>query len=199
MKQGPKSILRKVAISGLCFLASFGVVGRAEASVVPSDFFATDTQKILKLADYDTVQPTPNWDDLYGIIKWDNATKDNLPLGYRVWALDADKKPSGIFNMASTPGIGKYGFMHVYEDDNTTPSIDEGAKMGDILSLLVQDTFTNNMYEARFVNAPIDFHGDKGIYNQEILVNPTPIPEPTTGLLMIILSTLLLDKRKKCI
>lgn len=194
MLEKTKSFFRKAAFGGLVSIVSLGVVDRAKADAVPTDFFATNTEKILKLADYTAVQTTPNWDDFYGTIKWDNATKDNLPTGYRVWALDDDKKPCGVFNVSTA---GSYGFLHAYEDDNTTPAIDEGALTGDIMSVLVQEIATNKMYDAKFVNEPISFHADKGRYSQGILVNPTPIPEPTTlGFILGGLGLMALRKRK---
>ncbi len=195
MLEKTKSFFRKVAFGGLVSIVSFGIADRAKADAVPADFFATNTEKILKLADYDAVQTTPNWDDFYGTIKWDNLTKDNLPTGYRTWALDANKKPCGVFNISTA---GSYGFLHAYEDDSTTPSIDEGALAGDVMSVLVQEIATKKMYEARFVNEPVSFHADKGRYNQNILVNPTPIPEPATlGLVLGGLGLMALKKRRR--
>jgi len=177
LKEKLKCFGRKVAIGGLVSIASLGLADRARADVVPGDFFATDTAKILKLADYESVATTSNWDDFYNTIKWDDVSKTNVSVGYRVWVLDDDKKPCGVFDIKTN---GSYGFLHVYEDDALTPSVDGGALSGDIMSVYVENKATNEMYNARFVNEPVIFHADKGRYSQDILVNPTPIPEPAT-------------------
>ena len=190
-----KGFGRKVALGGLVAIASLGLADRVKAGVIPEDLFAIDTAKILKLADYDSVQTTSNWDDFYGTIKWDNLGKNNLPIGYRVWALDDDKKPCGIFDINTS---GLYGFLHAYEDDALTLTIDEGANAGDTMYVLVQEIATKKMYEARFVNEPASFHADKGRYSQDILVNTTPIPEPATlGLMGVGFAGLLALKKQR--
>ena len=172
---------RKAVVGGLVSILSISIsTKKANADVVPADFFATDTVKVRKLADYDSVVATSNWDDYYGKIKWDDVSKTDVPIGYRVWMLDKDKKPCGIFNIASSPGIGKYGFLHAYEDDSLTPTIDEGALAGDIMKPYLEEILTGKMYDANF-ETQVVFHADKGRYNVDILVNPISIPEPATA------------------
>ncbi len=114
-------------------------------------------------------QPTPasNWDDLYGWIKW-NITGQEVPSGYRIWILDPDDVPCGMFDIIYS---GMHGFTHVYKDDSTTPNIDEGASIGDELFVVVENLTSHKIYRAWF-DRPIIFHGDWGRYEANISVNP---------------------------
>jgi hypothetical protein len=175
-----RSFLKRTGIIGSLMFGSLGLGDRAYAEPIPADFFANNLVNKIVLADYNSVATTSNWDDYYSNkIKWDDGTKTNVPADYRVWMLDDDNKPCGIFDITTA---GRYGFLHAYEDDNTTLTIDEGANLGDIMNVLVEDT-TGNMYNAEFVDATynpliVNFQADKGRYNKDILVNTTPIRIP---------------------
>jgi len=169
---------RKAVVGGLVSILSISIsTKKANADVVPADFFATDTAKVLKMANYDSVVTTSNWDDYYGKVRWNDISKTNVPIGYRVWMLDKDMKPCGIFNISTA---GSYGFLHAYEDDALTTTIDEGALVGDIMKPYLEEILTGKVYDADFETQAV-FHADKGRYNVDILVNPISIPEPATA------------------
>ena len=134
--ENTKGLMKAAGISVVSILAGFGMADRARADVVPADFRADTDAKKIEVANYDSVTPTSNWDNYYGTIKWDNDTGEDVSADYRVWVLDEDKKPCGMFDINTS---GFYGFLHAYEDDNTTPSIDEGANIGDIMDVLVEN------------------------------------------------------------
>lgn len=180
-----ETLVKGVAFSGLTLAASFGMADRVKAETVPHDFFATTDAKKIQLANYDSVATTSNWDDYYSTkIKWNDGTKTDVPTGYRVWMLDDDKKPCGLYDISTA---GRYGFLHAYEDDALTTTIDEGANSGDVMSVLVEKKDTGDMYNAWFVDSSssynpitVNFQADKGRYSKDILVNSTSIPEPST-------------------
>lgn len=184
-----ETLVRGAAFTGVALASSLGMTYRANAEVIPADFFATTDAKKIELANYDSVVATSNWDDYYSTkIKWDDESKINIPIGYRVWVLDNDQKPSGLYDITTA---GRYGFLHAYEDDSLTALIDEGANVGDVMGVLLEEISTGKMYNAQFVDssyAPISvtFQGDKGRYSKDILVDTTPIiPEPSTLALIL--------------
>lgn len=66
------------------------------------------------------------------------------PVGTIVDAYDPDNVHCGTYtvgvdNQIVPDSIGIYGFLNVYADDFTTPSIDEGAEAGDIISFKIMD------------------------------------------------------------
>ena len=87
------------------------------------------------LADSEAVE----WVDFYGNVTINGAA---APVGTVVGAYDPDNVLCGSFIVDST---GKYGFMHVYNDDNTTAGIDEGCLPGDSVRLTINgiDATTN--------------------------------------------------------
>ncbi len=188
IKQKLETMVRGAAFTGVALATSLGMTYRANAEAVPSDFFATTDAKKIKLADYDSVPTTSNWDDYYSThIRWNDGSKTDVSTGYRVWVYDADKKPCGLFDITTS---GKYGFLHAYEDDSTTPTIDEGATKGDTMGVLVEEISTGKMYNAGFVDSSyspitVTFQADKGRYSKDILVNPTAIPEPSALVLAV--------------
>lgn len=173
-----KNLIKRTEIIASLVVGSIGLEARVDAGIIPADFFASDAQKINQLSSYDSVVATPNWDDYYGNIKWDNFQKDNVNTGYRIWTLDANKKPCGVFNIKTN---GVYGFLHSYKDDLTTSSIDEGALAGDLMNVIVQEISTNKMYNAQFTDSnynpvTVSFQGDKGRYNNTILTGSQVYP-----------------------
>ena len=143
-----ETLVRGAAFTGVALASSLGMTYRANAEPipVPSDFFATSDAKKIQLADYDSVVATSNWGNYYGNIKWNDLSKINIPVGYRPWFSDDDGKPFGLFDIASpSPGVGKYGLLHGYEDDFTTATIDEGANNGDPIYPLVEEISTGKM------------------------------------------------------
>ncbi len=196
MVRGTGTLVRGAAYTGVALASSLGMTYRANAETIPADFFATTDAKKIELADYDSVVTTSNWGNYYGNIKWDDPTKTSVTVGYRVWGLDDDKKPCSLYDIASpSPGVGKWGLSHFYEDDSTTLNTDEGANNGDVIIPLVEEISTGKMYNAWFVDASynpisITFSGDKLSHKADILVDTNPIiPEPS-GLALIITSAL---------
>ena len=71
---------------------------------------------------------------------------EQLEVGDIITAFDSDGVLCGKFEVKE---IGKYGFMHVYGDDITSPNLDEGPVEGDILTFYVNDikaTVLNQRY-----------------------------------------------------
>jgi hypothetical protein len=188
------SFFRRAGIVSSLMISSIGLSNRANAeTILPADFFANNTAKMLELANYDSVPTTSNWDNYFSTsIKWNDFAKTNLSTDYRVWTLDANKKPNGLFDITTA---GKYGLLHSYADDTTTPTIDEGAHVGDLMSVIVEKRDTGAMYNAQFVDASynptsIIFQGDTLNHKADILVDPRPIvPEPS-GLALIVSSAI---------
>ena len=69
----------------------------------------------------------PEWVDFFGNI---TINSNPAPVGTVVKAYDPDGIMCGSYVVSTT---GSYGFLHVLRDDNTTPSIDEGADPGDTI------------------------------------------------------------------
>jgi hypothetical protein len=61
---------------------------------------------------------------------------EQLEPGDIITAYDSDGILCGKFEVKES---GKYGFMHVYGDDITSPNLDEGPVEGDILTFYVND------------------------------------------------------------
>ena len=169
-----------VAVSAFFFLTS-----QLDALVVPPHVFLTTTTQIIDfgLTNYDAVPVTSNWDELQGYILLDEPGNELPDFSCRVWLLDVDQKPCGVFDV-TVPG--SYGLCRVYADDDATPTADEGAHLGDIITAYVENIATGDMHEARFVNAPVIFQGSQGQYQQDLLVNPVPVPEPTGAALLVL-------------
>ncbi len=74
------------------------------------------------------VTPTRDWQDFYGYIK-------GAKVGDIITAKDSNGVMAGKFIVNKE---GKYGFLHVYGDDSTT-TLDEGAKRGDIIKFYLND------------------------------------------------------------
>lgn len=193
MVRGAGTLVRGAAYTGVALASSLAMTSRAYAETIPADFFATTDAKKIQLADYDSVAITDNWDNYYSSntaskgIRWNDGTKTNVPAGYRVWVLDADNKPCGLYDIATA---GSYGLLHAYQDDSTTALIDEGADSGDIMKVLVEKKDTGTMYSAQFVDSSynpisITFLGDKLSHKADILVSPTAIPEASTLVLIV--------------
>ncbi len=80
-----------------------------------------------------SLQATPDWCDLYGTITL-NGTP--LPPGTEISVADPDQVLCGSCIVSRE---GQYGFLHIYGDDPATEDIDEGARNGDELTLLLDD------------------------------------------------------------
>lgn len=80
------------------------------------------------------VTPTQQWVDFYGTLLIGDIEAE---LGDEVGVFDQDGVLCGAFALSTT---GMYGFLHVYRDDNATPSVDEGARPGDVLVFKVWDS-----------------------------------------------------------
>ncbi len=76
---------------------------------------------------------TNNWMDVYGSL---TIGGEPAQVGDEVAAFDPDGVLCGIFRV-KTEGI--YGFLHIYENDTLTPTIDEGAEFGDTITFKVYD------------------------------------------------------------
>lgn len=178
-RKGISNYIGKFARAATLAVAGIGGLNSLESKVngetiVSSDFFVTDDSKAQQLAIlYNQVVQTNKSDEFYGTLKWENNT--NVATGNRVWVLDGNKKPCGIFDVAS-PGF--YGSASVYADDTSTPE-DDGASVGDNMSVLVEKISTNEMYNARFENT-VNYVGDEVSHSYNIFVNPSPIPLPST-------------------
>lgn len=70
------------------------------------------------------VQPTPASQDVFGSLPQANV-------GDVVTVRDAQNVVCGLFIVKTA---GQYGFVHVYADDVTTTTVDEGANVGDVLA-----------------------------------------------------------------
>lgn len=73
----------------------------------------------------------PEWVDFYGSV---TINGNPAPIGTVVDAYDIDNVKCGTYTVGT---IGMYGFLHVYRDDSSTPSIDEGANPGEAIRLTV--------------------------------------------------------------
>jgi hypothetical protein len=71
---------------------------------------------------------TDEWSDFWGTLTIDG---NPAPVGTILAAYDPDGVYIGDFILTEA---GQYGFLHAYGDDADTPSVDEGAGMGDALS-----------------------------------------------------------------
>jgi len=81
------------------------------------------------------VDGPPEWIDLYSYSSILNGMP--LPVGALVDAYDPDGVHCGSFIVHTE---GRYGFLAVYRDDqDLTPSVDEGADPGDPISLRIND------------------------------------------------------------
>ncbi len=81
------------------------------------------------------VIPTPEWIIVKGDITYNGQP---APLGTLVDAFDPTGVHCGRIAVGDvTDSVGIYGFMNVYRDDITTPSVDEGAEPGDSISLQI--------------------------------------------------------------
>ena len=83
----------------------------------------------------DGVIPTPYWTDYYGF-----ACLNDTPVevGDTITAYDPDGVLCGMFVVRNQ---GYYGFMHVYGDDPTTTTIDEGASPGDSIRFYINGQY----------------------------------------------------------
>jgi len=77
------------------------------------------------------VIPTDKNVDFYGTL---TVNGEPAPVGTIVEAYDPDGVLCGRFTVTKE---GKYGFLHVYADDDTTSDVDEGAKPGDTITFKV--------------------------------------------------------------
>jgi len=83
------------------------------------------------------INPTPYWMSFLGDVTYNGSNL--LPLGSRIDAYDPDGVLCGtdyVENVLDSSGV--YGSMAVYGDDVTwTPSVDEGAETGDLISFYI--------------------------------------------------------------
>jgi uncharacterized repeat protein (TIGR02543 family) len=84
---------------------------------------------------------TPNPCSFYGTIQINGIDAD---VGDEIGAFDPDGVCCGAFKIEENPGI--YGYMEVYGDDTTTPSIDEGAVSGDTITFKIWDESEQREY-----------------------------------------------------
>lgn len=82
-----------------------------------------------------TIPATNNWQDFYGNIK-------DAKIGDIVTAKDPQGVVCGSYKIDIA---GKYGFMHVYADDTST-SVDEGAKLNDIITFYLNGVKLNENF-----------------------------------------------------
>ncbi|MCK4640443.1 MAG: T9SS type A sorting domain-containing protein, partial [Candidatus Marinimicrobia bacterium] len=82
------------------------------------------------------VIPTNEWVNFFSA----NTTFDGspIPVGAVVNAYDPDGVLCGTFTVHTQ---GQYGFLLVYRDDTTTPSVDEGADPGDTITFYINDVY----------------------------------------------------------
>ena len=83
------------------------------------------------------VHPTNKWINVYGNDCLLNGNP--LPIGAIIDAYDPDGVHCGRWIVTET---GTYGFMPVYLDWTGTPELDEGAEVGDEITLIVNGTST---------------------------------------------------------
>ena len=88
----------------------------------PSDFRLPVTQDVI---------PTTSMVFFYGGITVDGQP---APRGTEVIAYDPDGVKVGKFIVRKA---GKFGFMPVYQDENFTPDVDEGANVGDTIKFFI--------------------------------------------------------------
>ncbi|MFQ6093672.1 MAG: FlgD immunoglobulin-like domain containing protein, partial [bacterium] len=88
-----------------------------------------------------TFIPTPTWVDFYGQVIVDGAP---ARVGDVVTVYDSDGIQCGGMVIHTE---GWYGLVPVYGDDETTPDVDEGAKVGDRLTFYINGQRAHNTNE----------------------------------------------------
>jgi len=182
-----RNFLRNVGFGGLALLASFGLANRAKAEVIPINFYADTPTKILELKNYDSVDEfaTSKWDKAFGKATYKDSGVD-VGDNIRLWFLDEGKQPVGVYNIGSVSPAGFYGTTNIIGDELPPLSpagLDEGASIGDKISVVAQDLNTDTFYEANFVAGPPTFQNNRGAppISRDILVSSNIIiPEPSS-------------------
>jgi len=96
-----------------------------------------EQEEELKPVYFKLISPTSKWADFYGSLTIDN---EPVQIGDEIAAFDPQGNLCGVFVVKNE---GSYGFLHVYADDDTTLSIDEGAVSGDKITFKVFDSSKN--------------------------------------------------------
>lgn len=76
------------------------------------------------------------WADFYGSL---TINKKPAAVGSEVAVFDSNGNLCGVFVVREK---GKYGFLHVYGDDSSTKTIDEGAVAGEKITFKIYDSKT---------------------------------------------------------
>ena len=131
------------------------------------------------------------WVDLYGT----NLTVQGAPaeVGDEIAVFD----PDGVLCGACVVRIaGTYGFLHVYGDDPTTPDVDEGAGVGDALTLVAWDASEGCELPCAATAItgpqPPQWTNDGDVWN--VNLSTVSLPEDVTGLISESRSEMHLDR-----
>lgn len=86
------------------------------------------------------VTATNEWISFYSSNTFLNG--ELVPVGSLIAAYDSDNRLCGVDTVKVS---GQYGFLQVYRDDPSTPSIDEGAEPGDTIYISINGYFTRSI------------------------------------------------------
>ena len=182
----------KIISISLVIWGLFTVITKADMVVVPPDYRANTTEKILALKNYDAVETGPaNFDNLYGEVLREDGSP--VPQGYRLWFLkESNGAVVGVFD---TTDNDPEGFFRVYGE----PTVNNSLVVGDVLGVVVQDLSDDMFYMAYFNEAPnITFQDKWGspAIRADITVTDTVIPEPMTLSLLVLGCFVMLKRRQ---
>ncbi|HPP11846.1 MAG TPA: hypothetical protein PKW42_03855, partial [bacterium] len=108
---------------------------------------------------FSIVGTSPTSCDFYGTVQVNGSPAQP---GDEVAAFDPQGVCCGVFTV-NTEGF--YGFMAVYGDDSTTPTIDEGAQPGDTITFKIWQASTNQVFDAVLLGPDSPVWVDKGKLN----------------------------------